>query len=231
MGDLSVIVCLAFDHRAPADRLDKFKGSIFQCQFVSMVMEVSGTFDLIVQASCSSLAEFTEIMENLRTPIAELVSRIETNFVGKTVESAVKEADGSALWLPCESGRQRVEASLIDKILAEGDYMRVHVGNWSCLIHCTMRRLCEQLGESHFVQLHRSALVRISFVNRLVYHERRWKAHLRDGTYVSIARSRVQQAQRLMSNESSDTEHHSSKMGAPADETRPLNELKMKLPA
>ena len=109
--------------------------------------------------------------------------------------------------------------------------MRVLVGNWSCLIHCTMRRLCEQLGESHFVQLHRSALVRISFVDRLVYHERRWKAHLRDGTYVSIARSRVQQAQRLMSNESSEPGRHLSKIGASVDESQPPNELKMKLPA
>lgn len=190
MDDLSVIVCLAFDHRADAIASQRFKECICRCSFVETAVEVSGTFDMIVQGSCGSLAEYNEHMERLRPHIAQFVSRLEANFICSKIERT-KETD--TLWLPCEGGRKRVEAHMIDKVLAEGDYMRVHVGSWNCLIHHTMRRLCEQLKNSNFIMLRRSALVRADFIDRVVHDERRWKARLCDGTHVIIAQSRAQE--------------------------------------
>ena len=124
MADVTVIVCLAFDQRAPADGLQKFKDCIVHCPFVDRAMEVCGTFDLIVQGHCSSLAEYTDNMERVRRTTAQFVARLETSFVGRIIDRAGERTRSAALWLPCGDGRKRVESHLIDKIVAEGDYMR-----------------------------------------------------------------------------------------------------------
>jgi DNA-binding LytR/AlgR family response regulator len=212
MGELAVIVCLAFDHRASTARLAKFKDLVSHSDFVEAVIEVCGTFDLIVQGRCSCLAEYNENLARLRDEAAECVCRLESNFVAKRLETKHDHDDAGALWLPCDGGRKRVEAKLIDKVIAEGDYMRVHVGSWNCLVHHTMQKLSEQLGEAGFIKLHRSCLVRIEFIERLVHEERRWKIRLRDGTHVSVARSHVPQVLRLIAGESSNNQRASSKL-------------------
>jgi hypothetical protein len=230
MSDLAVVVCVAFDHRAPADRLATFKNCILNCPLVDTALEVAGTFDLIVQGRCSSLAEYNENMDRIRSQLAEFVTRIETNFVAKVKQRVREQDEVGALWLPCEGGRKRVEAHLIDKIVAEGDYMRVHVGSWNCLVHHTMRALCEQLSSSHFLKLHRSVLVRTGFIDRLVHDRHRWKARLRDGTHVSIAKSHHKEVLRLLSSESSMKAADLSKRDKAADDGETVTENQMKVP-
>ena len=202
IADLSVIVCLKFDHRASADGLRKFKDCIAQCRFVNTTMEVSGTYDLIVQGSCASLAEYQEHLEVIRPAIAEFASRAETNFISKKVDRNPAEAKWDAIWLPCEGGQKRISTRLIDKVAAEGDYMRVYVGAWNCLVHDTMRRLAARLAPAQFIKLHRSSLVRIDFIDRLVHADQGWTARLRDGSNVKVAKSHVRQVLELISAES-----------------------------
>jgi hypothetical protein len=224
MTRLNVLVCVSFDHRAPVDGLSKFKECITRCPFVDSAMEVTGTFDLIVQGSCGSLTEYTESMELIRPQLAQYVSRIDANFISKKLEVHSTADTGSALWLPCEGGRKRVEASLIDKVVAEGDYMRVHVGGWNCLVHHTMQRLCQQLNGSGFIKLHRSWLVRIGFIDRLIHDEHRWFARLRDGTNVTVAKSHIREVLRLMADESSKPEVTTSVGGEQIDTHARTNE-------
>jgi hypothetical protein len=227
MTDLVVVVCVAFDHRACADRLAMFKECIFNCPFVDTALEVAGTFDLIVQGRCSSLAEYNENMDRIRGQLAEFVTRIETNFVGRQVERRREQEESRALWLPCEGGRKRVPSHSIDKIVAEGDYMRVHVGDWNCLVHYTMQRLCEDLGTTNFIKLNRSVLVRTDYIDRLVKDERRWKARLCDGTQVSIAHSHVKKVLLLLSGESSKHRPGSSKPVELTEKQDAINETRM----
>jgi DNA-binding LytR/AlgR family response regulator len=203
MTDLVVIVCVAFDHRAPPDPLATFKKCVCTCPFVDSVMEVTGTFDLIVQGRCKSLAEYHQHFEAIRPQIAQLVARIETNFVSFARHNRQAVAEEGFIWLPCDGGHRHVATELIDKVEAEGDYMRVHVGTWTCLIHQSMRSLWQELGVLKFVQLHRSLLVRISHIDRLVHHDRKWQACLRDGTTARIAKSHVADVLRLVRAESS----------------------------
>ena len=231
MTDLSVIVCIAFDHLASAEGLARFKQCIFSCPFVDSALEVSGTYDLIVQGSCSSHAEYMEHMTLIRPQVAEFASRIETNFISLNVPCRPVPEEGGWLWLPCEGGSKRVDAHLIDKIAAEGDYMRVYVGDWSCLIHQTMHSLYAKLGTTSFIKLHRSSLVRIEFIERLVNVERRWEARLRDGTHVSVAKSHVQDVLRMIGGESS-----KGRVGLPKERSLTptpggVNENTMRLPA
>jgi hypothetical protein len=227
MSDLAAIVCIAFDHRAPTEGLQQFKKCICSCKFVETAMEVSGTFDLIVQGRCSSLTEYNENMDRIRPQLAMFVKRIETNFIGKRIERATADND-NCLWLPCHGGRRRVEAHLIDKVIAEGDYMRVHLTDWNCLVHHTMTKIKEQLGEE-FISLHRSCLVRITFIDRLVTEDRRWKARLKDGTHVCVAKSHVNEVLRLIQGDSSKRGVRKSKVDHFVDEGRPVNEMIMSL--
>ena len=209
MADLLVVVCLAFDHRACAEGLAKFKKCICNCTFVDSALEVAGTFDLIVQGRCASLAEYSENMDRVREQLAEYVSRLETNFVAKRIERKAEPSD-NVVWLPCEGGRRRVDAYLIDKVVAEGDYMRVHVGTWSSLVNQTMHQLCQQLGTADFVRVHRSVVIRKQFIDRVTHMGHRWTIRLRDGTHVSVAKSHVREVLELVARESSMVEDGSS---------------------
>lgn len=229
MPDLVVIVCVAFDHRASSDGIANLKACISRCPFVDTTIETFGTFDLIVQGRCASLAEYTQHMELIRPQLAELATRIDTNFVSSRVDHRHVEETG-AVWLPCQDGHKRVEAHLIDKILAEGDYMRVHVGSWNCLVHHTMRRLCELLPDASFIKLHRSSLVRIGFIDRIVHDEHHWKARLRDGSDISIAKSHVHQVLRVVKGESSTQGRKSTKSEELAASPEPVNEPILTMP-
>jgi hypothetical protein len=215
MPDIDVVVCLAFDHRAPADGLAKFKDCIARCPSVSSAIEVSGTFDLIVEAHCPSLPHYMAEMERLRPMFATFATRVESSFVSRHIEQR-RPCCESALWLPCEGGRRRVDLDAIDKVVAEGDYMRVHVGDWSCLVHQTMASLAEQLGEPGFLRLHRSCLVRAGFIDRLIHEGRRWRARLRDGSEVRIAQGHVHHLLQATGRESSTARHDSPNIVAPA---------------
>lgn len=230
MTDLVVIACIAFDHRSEPDGLKRFKACLLQCPQVERAMEVCGTFDLILQGHCSDMAEFTAGMDRLREPLAQYTTRVETNFVARTVnrQSPVSAPSG-AMWLPCKDGRRRIEHRLIDKIVAEGDYMRVHVGSWDCLVHDTMAHLVAELADQGFVQLHRSSLVRITFIERLLHDGRRWKARLCDGSEMWVAKSHTPDVLRIMAGESSMDAASSPKPDPAGDVPATINENELKL--
>lgn len=208
MTDLNVVVCVAFDHRAPPSRLRQFKDCVMACPKVVSVLEVSGTFDLIVHAEFASLAAYNEQMEELREDLATLVTRIEANFVARNIR---RDEPKCTLWIPCHGGRRRIEASMIDKIIAEGDYMRVHVGDWNSLLHDTIRHLSSKLDPEHFIRLHRSVIVRVDFIDRLLHQGSRWVARLKDGTHQRVAKSHVSDILKLMTIDSSKPEMLSAK--------------------
>ena len=226
MTDLSVVVCVALDHRADTDGLRQFKKCIMECDTVEAVMECSGTFDLIIQARCESFADYTERMDSIADQVRLYASRIEANFVSKTLNCGCSPDDTRVMWVPCEGGKKSIQISKIDKVLAEGDYMSVHVGSWHCLVHDTMHHLCESLGD-HFILLHRSALVRTDFIERALHFDRRWIVRLCDGTQQRVAKSHVADIIRLMSGESSNGGASKSKNALSREKSEPIGELKM----
>ena len=67
-------------------------------------------------------------------------------------------------WASDLSGLVRIAARDVDRVSAERDYMRLHVGRRSWLIHHSMAALEEGLDPELFVRLHRSAIVRKDFI-------------------------------------------------------------------
>jgi DNA-binding Lrp family transcriptional regulator len=188
-GDLRVILCLTFDHRAPGDEVSAFKRCVIDCPSVLHSVELTGPYDFMVEASLRDMAEYNEKLASLVGPLAKLVAKYEACFVCKRYVRS--EHPDQCIWVPCPEGAQRVDCSLIDKVTAEGDYMRLHSADQSWLVHSTLRTLLERLDPSMFVQLHRSVVVRCNFIDRLIHHGKRWSALLSDGSRQYIAKSHV----------------------------------------
>src|SRR4051812_4368422 len=82
-------------------------------------------------------------------------------------------------WVSEPRGLVRLAAAEVDRITAERDYMRLHVGRRSWLINHTIGKLEEELDPQRFLPLPRSAIVRRGFVTGPPRGEtRRWDARL-----------------------------------------------------
>lgn len=92
-------------------------------------------------------------------------------------------------WASDLSGLVRIRAIDIDRVSAERDYMRLHVGPRSWLIHHSMAALEEGLDPALFVRLHRSAIVRRDFITGFQRNASgRWIARLADGAEQPVGR-------------------------------------------
>ena len=92
-------------------------------------------------------------------------------------------------WATDLSGLVRIAARDIDRISAERDYMRLHVGSRSWLIHHSMSALEDGLDPALFVRLHRSAIVRRDFIKGFQRNPSgRWIARLADASEQPVGR-------------------------------------------
>jgi len=79
----------------------------------------------------------------------------------------------------------------IDYIEAEGDYVRLHMGEESHLLRDTMKRLEEQLDPSRFARTHRSTIVNLDRIKELhPYFHGDYIVLLKDGTELKLSRGR-----------------------------------------
>jgi two-component system response regulator AlgR len=93
-------------------------------------------------------------------------------------------------WVPNRGELVRVEASAIEWIEAERDYMRLHTGDRSWLIHETITALEARLDPAVFLRVHRSAIVRRDAIARLTHDgQGNWAAELGSGAVVRIGRT------------------------------------------
>ena len=114
---------------------------------------------------------------------AYLIQRSSQPVVGK-VSQWLDE-----FWASDLSGLVRIASRDVDRVSAERDYMRLHVGRRSWLIHHSMAALEEGLNPELFVRLHRSAIVRKDFIAGFTRNPSgRWIARLADGTDQPVGR-------------------------------------------
>ncbi|MGQ0558574.1 MAG: LytR/AlgR family response regulator transcription factor [Sphingosinicella sp.] len=101
-------------------------------------------------------------------------------------------------WVPEHHGLVRIAAADIHRITAERDYMRLHVGNRSWLIHRTIARLEQDLDPALFIRVHRSVILRRDSIIGLYRDEAgHWNARLADGSEQRVGRSYVDAVKRL----------------------------------
>ena len=101
-------------------------------------------------------------------------------------------------WVPELHGLVRIGADQIERITAERDYMRLHVGRRSWLIHRTIGKLEEELDPAKFVRVHRSVILRQDTINGLRRDEGgHWNARLGDGGEQRIGRNYADNVRKL----------------------------------
>ena len=102
-------------------------------------------------------------------------------------------------WVPHRSEMIRIAAQDIDRIEAERDYMRLHVGQRSFLLHQTITELERRLDPADFVRLHRSTIVRRERISRLSHDGMGvWHAVMEDEERIRIGRTYLPNARALM---------------------------------
>jgi two-component system, LytTR family, response regulator len=129
--------------------------------------------------------ELREIIDNLR------IDRRHTGQKKYETELWIREGDA----------RVRVPVEMIERLEADGDYVRLHVGQRARLMRARLGDLAERLDPTKFVRVHRSEIVRHDLIAAIRRHESgRTFAVLSGGREVPVSRryvSRVAQALRF----------------------------------
>ncbi len=119
------------------------------------------------------------------------LDRARTYLRGRSDQSQPTNASKwlEEFWASDLSGLVRIASQDVDRVSAERDYMRLHVGRRSWLIHHSMAALEDGLNPDLFVRLHRSAIVRKNFITGFTRNQSgRWIARLADGTEQPVGR-------------------------------------------
>lgn len=132
--------------------------------------------------------------ERLEKAIARVTEQIR--------ETREQEAEDSPwaeeFWVPHRSEVIRVASEDIDRIEAERDYMRLHIGERSYLLHQTISNLEERLDPEHFIRVHRSSILNRGRIAKLRHDgSGGWYAEMEDGTEVRIGRTYLKKVKQI----------------------------------
>jgi len=96
-----------------------------------------------------------------RERYAELQRLLEALRAGRSHDVDVHDQD---VWVQEHGGLTRIATTALDRIEAEGDYVRIHVGDTSHLLKETIASLQARLDTSAFARVHRSSIVNLTRV-------------------------------------------------------------------
>lgn len=104
----------------------------------------------------------------------------------------------SEFWVPHRSELLRIAAADVDRIDAERDYVRLHVGEASYLLLHTVSGLEARLDPALFIRLHRSCILRRDRIRGLSHDGLgNWSAELENGSMVRIGRTYLARAKAM----------------------------------
>lgn len=192
VGELRILLCVQFDRRASPTEVSALKSLLVDSPNCVHSIEMTGAFDLMAEFAAPGIGWYKSWLAGLAEPFARVVNRYEANFVfGRAVRRTVDE---DAVWVPDNGGFKRIDSELIDKVTAEGDYVRIHSQGESWMLHETMKSVSRRLASADFIRIHRSTIVRYRFIRRVTRESGHWVAHLTDGSSEAVARSHVVEA-------------------------------------
>ncbi|MEC7819102.1 MAG: LytTR family DNA-binding domain-containing protein [Pseudomonadota bacterium] len=92
---------------------------------------------------------------------SERLERAIARALSRRNEGARSESEWlDELWIPHRSELIRLETAQVDRIDAERDYVRLHVGDRSYLLLQTIAGLEDRLDPAKFIRVHRSTILR-----------------------------------------------------------------------
>lgn len=136
----------------------------------------------------------------LKPATAERLERAITRALARRGAAATEPGREwlSEFWVPHRSELLRIASGDVDRIDAERDYVRLHVGARSYLLLQTVSGLEARLDPQHFIRLHRSTILRRDRISGLRHDGLGvWSAELEDGTSVRIGRTYLARAKAM----------------------------------
>jgi two-component system response regulator AlgR len=116
----------------------------------------------------------------------------------RTNETSEESPWLTEFWVPYRSELLRIAASDVDRIDAERDYVRLHVGSQSYLMLHTISGLEERLDPVCFIRIHRSTILRRDFIRGLRHDGLgTWSAEIGDGSLLRIGRTYLANAKAM----------------------------------
>ncbi len=101
-------------------------------------------------------------------------------------------------WVPHRAEVIRVAADDIDRVEAERDYMRLHVGERSYLLHQTISHLEDRLDPEKFIRVHRSSILNRALISKLRHDgQGGWYAEMADGSEIRIGRTYLKTVKKI----------------------------------
>jgi DNA-binding LytR/AlgR family response regulator len=97
-------------------------------------------------------------------------------------------AQDKSLWLQHRGEAVRVTVADVDWVEADGEYVKVHVGDRSFLLRNSIRAMAEQLGGYGFVQVHRSSLINRDRLQAVRWTRTGMRVLLDSGTELPVGR-------------------------------------------
>ena len=145
------------------------------------------------------VAAIDYLMKPVQTDRLErALERVRGHLAGGGREARRTATYVEEFWVPDHTGLVRIAARDIERITAERDYMRLHVGQRSWLIHRTIAKLEEELDPAMFIRVHRSVMLRRDTITGLYRDDAaHWTARLKDGGEQRIGRSYVDAVKRF----------------------------------
>jgi DNA-binding LytR/AlgR family response regulator len=151
-----------------------------------------------------------DVIDYMLKPVAaERLSRAIARAVAGQLEASEAAAEAAPLaeaesayasefWVSHRSELIRVAAPDIERVEAERDYMRLHTGGRSYLLHQTISTLEQRLDPARFQRIHRSHIVRHDLITGL-RHEGGgvWHAVLQNGQSMRIGRKYLAEVKKL----------------------------------
>lgn len=131
------------------------------------------------------------------------IARVRGLLAASVFPQAPAPAPGAAayvkdFWVPHRAEIVRVAAAEIDLITAERDYMRLHVGAKSYLMHETIMELERKLDPAQFVRIHRSTIVNRARIAGFKHDGAgAWQVQLRDGQALRVGRTYLANARAI----------------------------------
>lgn len=115
----------------------------------------------------------------------------ETGDFRERITGLLRTVAGPKTHLVVKTGGHSVllQTARIERLEAEGDYVRIHAGREVYLTRQTMNRIEAELGSGRFVRIHRSSIVNVEFIKEI--HPLPGGDHvvtLRDLTQVTLSR-------------------------------------------
>jgi DNA-binding LytR/AlgR family response regulator len=105
------------------------------------------------------------------------------------------------LWIREGDARVRIPVRMIERFEADGDYVRLHIGQRAPLMRARLGDLADRLDPAQFVRIHRSEIVRHDLIAAIRRHDSgRTFAVLAGGREVPVSRryvSRISETLRL----------------------------------